>query len=60
MKITIEVPERLFNALVTYSQLTTTSVNKQIDEALEDYVACVIPARVENLIKSGDGLVYIN
>jgi len=49
MKITLEVKPEHFDALDIYSKLTSVSVNTQIDEALSDYVACVLAARLENI-----------
>lgn len=48
MKITIDVKEDLHSALVSFSQLTGSSVNTLYDEALQDYVALVLSARMEN------------
>jgi hypothetical protein len=51
MKITIELSGTTLDSFVAYQQLTGVSVNTQIDEALADYVACVIPARIESIQK---------
>lgn len=49
MKITIDLEDSLLGALVTYYELTGVRVSDQIKEAVQDYVACTLTARLETI-----------